>query len=96
MAVLDAQLQALQNLALVEYGIIGENGECDELAIEMSNELAEMESTWRHALTESEEQRETAPILVEFASASAASTREPVEEHNMNIQPCATVQSFVK
>ncbi|KAM7532723.1 hypothetical protein Aperf_G00000129911 [Anoplocephala perfoliata] len=99
LALLDSQLQAVRNLALVEYGIIGENGECDELAIEMCNELAQLEATWRQALTESEEQREAAPILVEFASASAA-TCVQVEEQKMNTQPAlktgVAVESFVK
>ncbi|VDL62091.1 unnamed protein product [Hymenolepis diminuta] len=72
MAVLDAQLQSLRNMAFAEFGIIGENGEYDETAIEMCEELQQLENSWRQALVDSEEQREAAPILVEFASASAA------------------------
>lgn len=72
MAVLDAQLQSLRNMAFAEFGIIGENGECDETAIEMCEELQQLENSWRQALVDSEEQREAAPILVEFASAPAA------------------------
>ncbi|VDO00244.1 unnamed protein product [Rodentolepis nana] len=75
MAVLDAQLQSLRNMAFAEFGIIGENGECDEMAIEMCEELQQLENSWRQYLSGSEEQRETAPILVEFASASSGADK---------------------
>ncbi|KAL5104696.1 hypothetical protein TcWFU_005651 [Taenia crassiceps] len=71
LAILDSQLEAVRNLAIVEYGIIGPQGACSEAAIAMCTELKEMEETWRRCLAETEEQQEAAPILLEFASASA-------------------------
>lgn len=72
MDIFDAQVQSIRNMVFGEFGLIGENGECDETALEMCEGLQQLEQIWRQSLAGSEEQREAAPILVEFASATAA------------------------
>ena len=62
-AILDAHLEAVRNLALVAEGTESEA---------MCAELRDLEMDWRRSLAETEEQREAAPILVEFATASSA------------------------
>ncbi|VDK45917.1 unnamed protein product [Taenia asiatica] len=73
-ALLDSHLEAVRNLAIVEYGIVGAQGVCSEAAIAMCAELKQMEGAWRRCLAETEEQKEAAPILLEFAGASATTS----------------------
>uniref|UniRef100_A0A0R3WYG0 FAR1 domain-containing protein n=1 Tax=Hydatigena taeniaeformis TaxID=6205 RepID=A0A0R3WYG0_HYDTA len=71
LALLDSQLEAVRNLAITEYGLVGTNGACSEVALAMCEELKQMEAAWIRCLAETEAQQEAAPILLEFASASA-------------------------
>ncbi|KAH9278976.1 hypothetical protein ECG_08347 [Echinococcus granulosus] len=87
LAMLDSQLAAVRNLALVEYGLVGAHGGYSEAAVAMCTELKEMEAAWRCSLAETEEQREAAPILVEFASASASESTRSQNVVQLNAHP---------
>lgn len=87
LALLDSQLEAVRNLAIVEYGIIGAQGACSEVAIAMCEELKQMEEAWRRCLAGTEEQREAAPLLLEFAGASETTSTRSETVAQLNAHP---------
>ncbi len=73
-AILSSQLEAIRQLA-ADFCLLDPNHqESSELALEMCEELRQLELDWRRSLLETAEQQEAAPILVEFATATASSS----------------------
>lgn len=75
-AILSGQLDAIRQLAADFYLVDQES----DLALEMCEELRQIELDWRRRLMESAEQQEAAPILVEFATTTTAAAATPTQD----------------